>query len=55
MRNLEVRINSGIGIDIPDGVTSSWHHCTDTNTIFVLNDSRLFKLIEGQDVELLAE
>jgi len=52
---LDVRINSGQSTGILDGVTTAWHHCTDTDTTFLINDGRVFKLREESDAELLAD
>jgi len=53
MRNLDVRIHTGQSTGIPDGITSAWQHCTDTDTTFLYNDGRIFKLRGGEESEIL--
>jgi len=54
MRNLDVRIHAGQSTGIPDGMTSVWHHCDDTDTTFLYNDGRVFKLTETEEANILA-
>ena len=55
MRNLDVRIHAGQSTGILDGLTSVWHHCEDSDTTFLYNEGRIFKLRESEEADILAK
>ena len=55
MRNLDVRIHAGQSTGILDGLTSVWHHCEDSDTTFLYNEGRIFKLREAEEADILAK
>ena len=56
MRNLEVRSYERREVDVEDQSPElCWLYCNDTQTYYILNGSKLFKLTGDFEPELLAE
>ena len=56
MRNLEVRSYERREVDVEDQSPDlCWLYCNDTQTYYILNGSKLLKLTEDSEPELIAE
>ena len=56
MRNLEVRSYQKSVVDVEDvSKETCWVYCNDTETHFILNDCKLFRLSPDFEPELIAE